>query len=218
MAGVIKAGTRINIVPGASSIAYQFDDGAISPQEKARREGAEIVNRALAEADQIRAQAADEGRRAALQAVEAALRGKVEQQLTTLTPALKAAVQSILQARLAWQRHWEQHALRLATAVASRIVRREVQRVPVITVELVREALQLAIGNEKITLRLNPQDHATLGELVNGVIAELGTIAETRVLVDGNITPGGCRVDTEFGSIDQQLETQLARITEELLA
>ena len=30
------------------------------------------------------------------------------------------------------------------------------------------------------------------------------------------ITPGGCRVETRFGTIDQQFETQLARIEEEL--
>jgi len=35
-------------------------------------------------------------------------------------------------------------------------------------------------------------------------------------VADPDITPGGCRVDTQFGSIDQQLETQLARIEEEL--
>jgi flagellar assembly protein FliH len=38
-----------------------------------------------------------------------------------------------------------------------------------------------------------------------------------RIVADESITAGGCRVDTEFGSLDQQLEAQLARITEELL-
>ena len=148
----------------------------------------------------------------------ATLRGKVEQQLQTIVPALQQAVQSVLDARQVWQRHWEQHALKLATAIASRIVRREVQRVPLITVELVREALQLAAGNERITLRLHPTDHATLQDHITKLTAEMNSLTQTRVIADPAITAGGCRVDTEFGSIDQQLEAQLARITEELLA
>jgi flagellar assembly protein FliH len=93
-----------------------------------------------------------------------------------------------------------------------------VQRVPLITVELIREALQLAAGNERITLRLNPTDHETLRDHIAKLTAEMNSLAETRVVADSSITAGGCRVDTEFGSIDQQLEAQLARITEELLA
>ncbi|MBW8885281.1 MAG: hypothetical protein JF612_11035 [Planctomycetia bacterium] len=38
-----------------------------------------------------------------------------------------------------------------------------------------------------------------------------------RIVEDSAIAAGGCRVDTEFGSLDQQLEQQLARIAEELL-
>jgi flagellar assembly protein FliH len=33
---------------------------------------------------------------------------------------------------------------------------------------------------------------------------------------DPQISPGGCRVETQFGTIDQQFESQLKRIEEEL--
>ncbi len=199
-------------------MAFNFADMGSTYLTKVQGEANKIVAEARAEAAKIRKEAAEEGRRAAMQAVEATLRGKVEQQLQTIVPALQQAVQSVLDARQVWQRHWEQHALKLATAIASRIVRREVQRVPLITVELVREALQLAAGNERITLRLHPTDHATLQDHITKLTAEMNSLTQTRVIADPAITAGGCRVDTEFGSIDQQLEAQLARITEELLA
>ncbi len=199
-------------------MAFNFADMGSTYLTKVQGEANKIVAEARAEAAKIRKEAAEEGRRAAMQSVEATLRGKVEQQLQTIVPALQQAVQSVLDARQVWQRHWEQHALKLATAIASRIVRREVQRVPLITVELVREALQLAAGNERITLRLHPTDHATLQDHITKLTAEMNSLTQTRVIADPAITAGGCRVDTEFGSIDQQLEAQLARITEELLA
>jgi len=199
-------------------VAFNFADMGSTYLTKVQGEANKIIEEARIEAAQIRKEAAEDGRRAAMQAVEATLRGKVEQQLKSIVPALKQAVQSVLDARQSWQRHWEQHALKLSTAIASRIVRREIQRVPLITVELVREALQLAKGNERITLRLNPTDHDTLKDHIAKLTAEMNSLAETRVIADSAITPGGCRVETEFGSIDQQLEAQLARITEELLA
>jgi flagellar assembly protein FliH len=159
----------------------------------------------------------EDGRKAALQAVEATLKAKIDQQLASLIPALKQAVSQILEARQTWQRHWEQHALRVASAIASRIVRREIEKVPLITLDLVREALHLAAGSERITVRLHPDDQATLGDHVSTLIGELSSLAEVRIVADAGITPGGCRVDTEFGSIDQQLEAQLARITEDLI-
>ena len=218
MAGIIKAGTERTHSSKGSGVAFNFADMGSSYLTKVQAEANKIIEEARAEAAKIRKDSAEEGRRAATQAVEATLRGKVEQQLTTIVPALKQAVQSVLDARQTWQRHWEQHALKLSSAIASRIVRREVQRVPLITVELIREALQLAAGHERITLRVNPTDYETLKDHIARLTSEMTSLAETKVVADPAITAGGCRVETEFGSVDQQLEAQLARITEELLA
>ena len=216
MAGIIKAGTAPppgSIVP---SNAYEFGEMGESYTDRTRREAQLILARAKEEAVAIRQQAMEEGRRAAMHAVEATLRTKIDQQLSSVVSSLNAAIHEILQSRQQWQRHWEQSALQLSTAIAARIVRREVEKVPLITVDLVREALQLAAGNQSITLRLNPADHIALKDHISKLTHELAGSAETRVISDPGVTAGGCRVDTEFGSIDQQFETQIARILEEL--
>ena len=217
MAGIIKAGSRTALHEGLAGVPFQFDDMAEAYLWKVRREADTIIKKAREEAAGIRSQAMEEGRKAALQAVEASLKARIDQQLASLIPALQQAVSQILEARQTWQRHWDQHALRVASAIAARIVRREIDKVPLITLDLVREALHLAAGSERITLRLHPGDHATLGDRVTALIGELSSLADVRVVADEQITPGGCRVDTEFGSIDQQLEAQLARITEDLI-
>ena len=217
MAGIIKAGTRTAPQEGSAGVPFQFDDMSAAYLNKVRSEADLIIRKAREEAARIRAQATEEGRKAAIQAAEAALKSKIDQQLASVVPALQQAVAQILDARQAWQRHWEQHALRVAAAIASRVVRRQIEKVPLITLDLVREALQLAAGSERITLRLHPDDRGALGQSAERLIGEMRSLAEVRVVDDAAISRGGCRVDTEFGSIDQQLETQLARITEELL-
>ena len=48
------------------------------------------------------------------------------------------------------------------------------------------------------------------------LVEELSPHIETEIMADAEITPGGCRVETRFGVIDQQFEAQLQRIEEEL--
>src|SRR6185295_6286301 len=120
MAGIIKAGSQRTTSHQAGGVAFNFADMGSSYLTKVQAEANKIIEEARAEAAKIRKDSAEEGRRAAMHAVEATLRGKVEQQLTTIVPALKQAVQSVLDARQTWQRHWEQHALKLATAIAGR--------------------------------------------------------------------------------------------------
>lgn len=216
MAGIIKAGTSLPAGFVSTAKGPSWEEADDSYLGKIRQEASTIIAQAQAQADQIRRTAMEEGKKAAMEATEAMLRAKIEQQLQSVVQALRSAIQSILAAREQWQRHWEQHALQLSSAIAARIVRREVEKVPLITVDLVREALQLAAGNQRVTLRVAPTDFTALKPHIEQLISQLSSVSDTRVIADPNITAGGCRVDTEFGSIDQQFEAQLARILEEL--
>ena len=107
--------------------------------------------------------------------------------------------------------------MRLAAAMAARIVRRELREQPEITLTLVREALELAAGSPDVRLHLNPQDCQTLGEEVRKLTKTMSALGQAEVTADESIGQGGCRVETRFGTIDQQIESQLNRIVEELL-
>lgn len=216
MASIIKLGQRTNSAAPVASSAYQFDDMGESYLDRVRAEAAQIIAQARTEAAQIKAQAASDGKQTALQAVEASLRTRIDQQVQSLLAALQQAVQGVAQSRQAWQQHWETQGLRVATAIACRVIRREVRHAPEISQILVREALQLAAGSGRIVVRLSPADQAALAGQAEQLTRQLNLVAPAQFVADPAITPGGCRVETEFGTIDNQIETQLARITEEL--
>ena len=48
------------------------------------------------------------------------------------------------------------------------------------------------------------------------LVQEMSGLGETQIVADASVSPGGCRVETRFGSIDQTFEAQLARVEEEL--
>ena len=216
MASVIKASGAAR---STESGAFNFEDLGTKAQsylEQMRAQAGQMLMQAQRDAAAIRERALLEGKQAALQAAEALVDEKVGKQMTTLLPALKQAVDGIAQVRQAWLAHSEKTTVHVAAAIAARIIRRELSRAPDITLVLVKEALEMAAGGTEIQIRLHPDDHAALAGQVRMLVGEVARVGTAQVVADAAISRGGCRIDTRFGTIDQQFEAQLARIEQEL--
>ena len=222
MSTIIKAN---GVQPQASGrvirqVAFNFGDMADQAQEyldQVRKQAAQIVEDAQQRATAIKNQAEEEGRQAALNAAERILGERVAKQMESLRPALCKSIDDIQSAKQTWLHHWQRCAVQVATEIAGLIIRREIVDRPQITMDLIKEALELAAGSAEIKLRLNPQDHESLGPQLERLASDLAQLTQADIVADPDITPGGCRVDTKFGSIDQQFEAQLARIEQELI-
>jgi len=216
MSHVIKATDRNR---GIHGVAFNFDDMAQQASgylDKIRGEAGQILVKATQEAESIRKRAEVDGRKAAEQAVEKRVDQKIATQMQTLLPALKSAIEQIECSRQGWLAHWETQVVKLAAGIASRVIRRELTKSPDIPLALVREALQLAAGSGQVRVLMNPADHQALGGELQALIAEFSRLAPAELSADASIVPGGCRVETQYGTIDQQFDAQLARIEEEL--
>lgn len=203
----------------AQATPFNFEDmaeRARSYLDAVRKQALQIIADAQKEAADIRKRAEAEGRRAGTEHAERVIRAELEKNLTTVLPALREAVAQIKQARQAFLAEWEKSVLSLAGAIATRLVRQAVIETPQLAAPLIRETLELAAKAPRVRIRLNPEDEKTLRPVVTQILQELSLAATGEIVPDQSITRGGCRVETEFGSIDQQFESQLARIIEEL--
>lgn len=203
----------------AQPVAFSFADlrgEADNYIETVRGEAAKIIQKAHHEAEKIRREAEVAGRKAAEAAAEQVLDQKVASRMATLIPALEELVRQLNDAKSQWQNHWQHSALRVSTAIAERIIRRELRHDPQITLETIAEALRLAAGSSEITLRVNPTDHENLGSQIERLAATLCRLSPSHIVADQAITAGGCRVEMQFGEVDQQIESQLRRIEEDL--
>jgi flagellar assembly protein FliH len=220
MSGIIKAGQwQSGAAETLQSAAFNLEDMSDKARnylDAIRTQAARILAQAKGQAQLAAEAAKQQGRQAALQEATQALEAKLDQKLQTVLPALEQAITSIRQAQQAWLKHWEGQTIRLATAIAERIIRRKLQQSPEITRDLVREALELSIGGGRVRLHLHPQDHDALKQQLPAIAAQINLLAPADIIADPDIRPGGCRVVTEFGMVDQQIESQLARIEEEL--
>lgn len=216
MSSIIKAGDRNR---GIQSVAFNLEDmreHADSYLSGIRQQAKKIIADAAEEAKKIRQRAEVEGRQAGERALEEMLNRKLAEQLKTALPALAQAIKQIEDSRPGWLAHWEQRAVHLAVAIAGRLVRRQIQVDPAITVQTVRDALELARGSSHMRVLLNPADHAALGSQIERLTAEFSRLGTAEIVPDERISAGGCRVETQHGAVDQQLEARLARIEAEL--
>ena len=216
MPTIIKSGGALR---SPQQVAFNLEDmtqQAGKYLDKVRSQATQIIADAHKQADAIRKSAEDEGRQAAMRAAEKVLDDKVGKRMQTLLPALQSVVTDIADAKQAWLGQWERSTVKLAAAIAGKVIRGRVPDLPEVTLTLVREALEMAAGSSQVRIYLNPSDHETLHAQIGRLTKELGRIGGAEILADPQITPGGCRVETLHGSIDQQFEAQLSRIEEEL--
>jgi flagellar assembly protein FliH len=184
--------------------------------ETVRQEAAKIVQQAHRDAEKIRRQAEVAGRQAAEAAAERVLDEKIGKRMETLLPALEQLVSQLNEAKGELLRHWERSATKVITAISQRVIRRQLIHEPKIALDLIAESLQLAAGSADLTLHVNPTDYENLGPQIEQLSAALCRLAPAQIVADATISAGGCRVETKFGTIDQQIESQLRRIEQDL--
>jgi flagellar assembly protein FliH len=220
MAAIIKASGTLAVDEHATQAqVFNFEDMTQQADRYLtgiRGKAKDILVDAQREASTVLQKAEEQGRGVAIQSALKVVRGEMGQEVQQLLPALQAAISQIASARESWIAQWEKNVVHLAGMIAKRVIRRELSQQPEISLDLIREALQLSCGAGNIQLHLHPEDQKTLGEQAELMLRELGHLGNAEIVPNPQISRGGCRVETQHGSIDQQIETQLNRIEQEL--
>ena len=221
MATIIRKDSPRETPSGRATQAISFSFADMRGQANdylgtVRAEAAKIVQHAHQQAEQIRRQAEIAGRKAAEAAIERIMDEKVGKRMQTLLPALEQLVREINDMKGELLGQWERQAVKVSSAIAKRIIRRELAHEPQIALDLIAEALRFATGASDITLHVNPTDYENLGSQINRLAESLTQISPSEIVADPSISPGGCRVETKYGEIDHQIESQLKRIEAEL--
>lgn len=213
-------------------VAFNFDDIQSRCDDylnKVKEQARQILAEAHQEAAETRHRAEEQGRELGRQhglvdadvQIEERARDRAEREvhrrLKTVLPALEAAARAVASERENWLSEWETAAIRLAVAIAARILRQTLDDDPKIAVGMIHDALQMAAGSTRLKLRLHPEDVQLLGDNAAEVVAALASCGEPSIVADPTVERGGSVVETQQGTIDARLETQLSRITQELL-
>jgi flagellar biosynthesis/type III secretory pathway protein FliH len=177
----------------------------------ASAEAARVLEAVRQEAREILAAAAQ----ARQEAVESGFREGFEQGATQWVEALRIARERVAEAA----QHAGPEIVRLALRVAEKILRQRIEADPDSIVPMVDEALRvfLAQNHSRMILRVNPADESLLGAHRQRWLERNPAIGDLAIVPDEAVGRGGCRLETEAGTVDATLETQLEVIQRHLL-
>jgi type III secretion system HrpE/YscL family protein len=187
--------------------------GKIVPREvmAASTEAARIVEAARRQAEEIVAAA----ERAREEAVAAGRRQGFEEGAAQWAEALRAARLRVAEAA----RKAQPEIVRLALRVAEKILRQRIEARPDAIVPMVDEALRafLAQNQTRVVLRVHPADEKVLAAHRQRWLERNPTIGGIVIVPDEAVGRGGCRLESESGTVDATFETQLEVIERHLL-
>jgi Flagellar biosynthesis/type III secretory pathway protein len=109
----------------------------------------------------------------------------------------------------------EREMVRLVFAIAEKIIGREFSENDKAIMNVIRLAVSDAVG-EKIFVKLNPQDYVNIKKNEAELLLKIEGGKTLVFKEDEGVKLGGCLVETEIGTIDAQLETQINAIKKAL--
>ena len=202
-----------------TEIVKKAGDAAAAPSGKivsrdvmaASAEAARIVEGARRQAEEIAAAA----RQARDEAVAEGRRQGYEEGAAQWADALRAARVRVAEAA----RKAQPEIVRLALRVAEKILRQRIEAQPEAIVPMVDEALRafLAQNQSRVVLRVHPADERVLAAHRQRWLERNPTIGGIVVVPDEAIGRGGCRLESESGTVDATFGTQLEVIERHLL-
>ena len=102
----------------------------------------------------------------------------------------------------------EPELVRLAFGIAERVLHQQVALDRGVAVEMAKVAIARLIERDTVTVRVNPADLERMREHRDDLIA-IGDIRNLRVVEDKRVDRGGVVIDSDTGTIDARIRTQL---------
>jgi flagellar assembly protein FliH len=125
------------------------------------------------------------------------------------TKLIAETIDNFVQERDRYLRAVEHEVVNLALAVAARILRREAQMDPLLLTGAVRVALGQLAGSTQVRMRVPPNEL----EMWTEAMALVPNLAIKPVVISGDgMRLGECVIETELGSVDLGIRTQLSEI------
>ncbi len=216
-------------LPRSAEYAPQADAPALDPVAlyteaeavllSARAEAAEMIEDAETQAEALREAAWQEGFHAggveARSAVEAELRAEWAARQDALRQELDAIASDIAAARAKlWQRQ-ESEMVALALDIAKQVIKTEVSQ-PAVVHAVLANALRRITDKDNVRVRVSVSDAPRVKEAREDLMEIVDGLRFIEIVEDRRVGDGGCVIETNAGTIDAKIETQIAEVARAL--
>ena len=197
----------------AQIIKTQATDEADRILKEARSEAEKLVLEARATKEEITNSAYKEGRDSGHE--EGYKEGRAEAQ--RLIDRLHLMIEKIMDKRVQILSETEQQIVNLVLLMTRKIVKviSENQRNVVMT--NIVQALRKVKGRGDVLIRVNMAELALTSEHSKEFLTAAENVKNITIVEDSSVEKGGCIIETDFGSIDARISSQLAELEQKIL-
>jgi flagellar assembly protein FliH len=208
-----------NSVQPAATIEQQYRDienERIAILAGASQEAAAIREEAKIQAEALREAAWQEGYHSgqenARTVVEAELNAERAVYQQSIHDQLQAIVDGIAEARRVL---WEQQEPDIVTFVLDmtrQVIKTEISQNPEIVTEVIKNAIRRVTDKENVRIRVSVADAPKIKAMREDILAMVDGLRNLEIIDDRRIGDGGCVIETNAGTIDAKIETQISEI------
>ena len=180
--------------------------------EEARQRSLELIDEAERGVTAIENEARTRGHEQGSQDGRAAAEAEMEEMLATmrgLVEMARAERHKIIESS-------EGELLRLALSIAERVLNAHVAMDQSTVLEMTRSAIARVVNRETVTVRVNPADIEVMREHRDRLMA-MNDVEHLRLIEDQRVDRGGVVIETDSGTIDGKISTQLREVRRVLM-
>lgn len=212
----LKLEEKVNLEETSPSIVLQQGKGSVIDKDvfEAGGKAKVIIEGAQGEALQIKAMAKE-----ILGQVEKERQAKKEEGYERgYQEGLANTTQLILEAKKLREKLFtdnEKEMIRLVFAIAERVIGDQLKTNDEAVLGVIKQAISQAMG-QKIVIHLNPIDYEKAKAKEAELLKKIESDQSIAFRVNEVVAQGGCLVESEIGTLDAQLDTQLMAIKQAL--
>ena len=187
---------------------------------QARADAAETMADAHVQAGALREAAWQEGlhagRTEARTRAEAEIRAEWAAHKDALRAEMDTLTRQIGEAREVLWRQQEPEMVALALDIARQVVKTEITQNPEVVRAVLSNALRRLTDKDNVRVRVSVGDAARVKEMRQDLLEVVDGLRHLEILDDRRVGDGGCVIETNAGSIDAKIETQMAEVARAL--
>lgn len=207
----------------SAPVAFNIEDMQARAKDyllEVQQQAAELLEDARKEAAALKTQARQEGLKAAAAEIERRIEDtanqKSDERCKTAIDACQKAVDQLTASTTDWLAEWRNQTVEIATKIAEKLVRHEMAAQGELLRVWMEEAIVAMRDERDVRILVHPDDFAQAGRFLQSLAQTIPHAGNATVVPDPQIQPGGCLVRSKHGQLDQQLESQLRRLVEQL--
>ena len=134
--------------------------------------------------------------------------GAADREMADMTSTMRNLVDMARVERHKLMEDAEPELVRLAIGIAERVLHQQIALDRSVVTEMAKVAIARLVDRESVTVRVNPGDIERMREHRESILST-GDVRNFRVIEDQRVDRGGVVVETDGGTIDARISTQL---------